>query len=46
MPDWGQAMSVAMSGLISVFAVLFILMIAVQVTGAVIGSFAKKKENS
>ena len=40
--DWGQVISVALSGISSVFAVLIILMISVLLAGTVISSFTKK----
>ncbi|AGL03835.1 OadG family transporter subunit [Desulfoscipio gibsoniae] len=49
MVDWGAATSVALSGIVSVFAVLIVLQIGVQITGKVIDSQAKKqtqKQNS
>jgi len=41
MVDWGNATSVALSGIISVFAVLAVLQIAVTVSGKVIEGMAK-----
>ncbi|TYO96555.1 OadG family transporter subunit [Desulfallas thermosapovorans] len=43
MVDWGMAASVAISGIVSVFAVLIMLQIGVQITGMVIDSQAKKQ---
>ncbi len=43
MVDWGQATMVALSGVVSVFAVLLVLQIAVTITGSVTESLAKKQ---
>ncbi|WP_347489376.1 OadG family transporter subunit [Desulfoscipio sp. XC116] len=43
MVDWGMATSVALSGIVSVFAVLAVLQIAVQVAGKIIDGQAKKQ---
>ncbi len=44
MVDWGAALTVALSGIISVFVVLILLQISVQGTGAVIKSMEKKNQ--
>lgn len=44
MVDWGAASTVAVSGILSVFAVLIILQISVQTTGWVVASLDKKKQ--
>ncbi|HBX23448.1 MAG TPA: hypothetical protein DEF34_07460 [Desulfotomaculum sp.] len=44
MVDWGAATTVAVSGILSVFAVLMILQISVQTTGWVVTSLDKKKQ--
>lgn len=46
MVDWGMATSVAISGIVSVFAVLIMLQIGVQITGMVIDSLAKKQSQN
>jgi len=40
--NWDTVFSTALSGIVSVFAVLFIVMVFVQLAGMVLGSFAKK----
>jgi|GEM_PF-1709333 len=44
MIDWGAALTVALSGIISVFAVLILLQIAVQGSGAIIKSMEQKNQ--
>ncbi|KAF1086263.1 hypothetical protein SPSYN_01007 [Sporotomaculum syntrophicum] len=43
MVDWGEVTMVAVSGIVSVFAVLIILNIAVSITGSVLDSITKKQ---
>ena len=44
MVDWGAATSVALSGILSVFAVLAVLMIIVQISGKIISGQVRKKQ--
>ncbi len=44
MVDWGTASTVAISGVLSVFAVLIILQISVQITSSVVSSMDKKNQ--
>ncbi|MFA7468725.1 MAG: OadG family transporter subunit [Desulfotomaculaceae bacterium] len=44
MVDWGAAFTVALSGIISVFAVLILLQISVQATSWVVTSLNKKSQ--
>lgn len=44
MVDWGAATSVALSGILSVFAVLAVLMIIVQISGKIISGQTRKKQ--
>ena len=44
MVDWGAATSVALTGIISVFAVLAVLQITVQVSGIIINSQSQKRQ--
>ncbi|WP_081410910.1 OadG family transporter subunit [Desulfotruncus alcoholivorax] len=44
MVDWEAAAVVAFTGIISVFAVLAVLQIAVQISGSIINSQMKKKQ--
>lgn len=44
MVDWDAAARVALSGIVSVFAVLAVLQVTVQVAGAIINSQAQKQK--
>lgn len=44
MVDWEAATSVALSGILSVFAVLAVLMVTVQVSGKMVNSQTQKKQ--
>jgi Na+-transporting methylmalonyl-CoA/oxaloacetate decarboxylase gamma subunit len=44
MVDWDAAVSVALSGIVSVFAVLAVLQVTVQVAGTIINSQAQKEK--
>jgi len=44
MVDWGAAFTVALSGIISVFAVLILLQVSVQATSWVVTSMNKKNQ--